>query len=257
MIARALVAILLMMNLCVAVWWASGGAPARARAVPALAADRNGLTLLAEAPGLVAPAQTSVAEQKGAIAGDDTNPPPIAAAPPVAESTLGTDQPAPVDVDLGGVAGSGEERCFSLGPFTTHDELARVSMALTANLRRQQVRETEVSEADGYQVLLPALPDRSAALAAAKALQTAGVRDYYVITSGEQRNAISLGLFRDLGNAERRRDALRALGFDARLLPRQRQRSQWWLDIAVDESDDWRALIGEPVGWRIETFDCR
>lgn len=253
MIARALVAIFLMMNLCVAVWWAAGGEPARAHAPPALAADAEPLTLLAEAPARVAPVEAGITAQAGADAdtgSDDPDTQNATGLEAAARTTESADAMSPR------TSPAGDARCFSLGPFREHDDLARVSTALSAKVRRQQVRETEISEANGYQVLLPAFRDRGAAFAAAKALQTAGIRDYYVITAGEQQNAISLGLFRDLGNAERRHDSVRAIGFDARLLPRQQQRRQWWLDIAVGESDEWRAAIGEPDGWQVAALEC-
>jgi hypothetical protein len=69
------------------------------------------------------------------------------------------------------------------------------------------------------------------------------VRDYYVVTAGDQENTVSLGLFRDLANAEKRRDELSAQGFTAVLEPRTEDAAQWWIDLAAEPGFDWTVLL--------------
>src|SRR5690606_12837132 len=83
---------------------------------------------------------------------------------------------------------------------------------------------------------------REQALATARQLAARGVRDYYVVTAGEQENTVSLGLFRELANAEKRRDDLQAQGFRAQLEPRTEQASQWWIDLVSEPGLDWAAV---------------
>ena len=102
--------------------------------------------------------------------------------------------------------------------------------ALTPGVARIQYREVAATQLRGYRVYLPASGSREAALAAARQLAARGVRDYYVVTAGDQENTVSLGLFRDLANAEKRRDELSAQGFAAVLEPRTEDAAQWWIE---------------------------
>lgn len=136
-------------------------------------------------------------------------------------------------------------RCLSIGPFATPADLRRASNALQPIVARMQVREALSAQVRGYRVYLPALPDRESALAAARRLAEGGMRDYYVVTAGAEENTVSLGLFRDLGNAEKRRDEVRELGLEPRLEPRTDEVVQWWLDVAVDAGVDLDPAIGQ------------
>ena len=103
---------------------------------------------------------------------------------------------------------------------------------------------------------LPASNNREEALAAARELAARGVRDYYVVTAGEQENTVSLGLFRDLGNAEARRDELAALGFQPVLEPRTSGASEWWIDLAAEPGFDWRTPLPRPAGIDARDVAC-
>ena len=60
-----------------------------------------------------------------------------------------------------------------------------------------------------------------------------GLTDYFVIVSGDMENSISLGLYRDEQNARKRQQALRALGFNPRVVPRYKTIDQFWLDYQL------------------------
>jgi hypothetical protein len=135
-----------------------------------------------------------------------------------------------------------EHRCHTLGPFSTQAELRRVMDVLTPVAERIQYREGRQIANRGFWVFIPPLPTRSEALALARQLSARGIRDYYVVTAGDQENTVSLGLFRDPENAERRRAEVAALGFDPQLRARSEEQAVWWVDMAEDP--------GAPVSWR-------
>jgi hypothetical protein len=114
--------------------------------------------------------------------------------------------------------------------------------ALTPLVARIQYREAHATETRGYWVYLPAQSSREQALAMARQLSTKGVRDYYVVTAGDQQNTISLGLFRDQGNAEKRRNEITALGFAPQVTARTEELPVYWIDYAQDSRT--------PVNWR-------
>lgn len=146
--------------------------------------------------------------------------------------------------------------CLQLGPFQTPADLRRAAGVLQPHVGRVQPREARATQLRGYRVYLPALPGRDEALAAARELAARGMRDYYVVTAGAEENTVSLGMFRELRNAEVRREEVRALGFEPRLDPRTEDVSQWFLDIAVAEGQDWREILGGYSGVEAKEIEC-
>lgn len=122
-------------------------------------------------------------------------------------------------------------QCASLGPFETQSDLRRGLELLTPQVVRIQFQERSQESTRGYWVYLPAYGDRDSALKAARQLNSAGVRDYYVVTAGDHENTVSLGLFRDRENALRRQGQIAALGFPARLEERTEVERQFWIEF--------------------------
>ena len=143
------------------------------------------------------------------------------------------------------------DTCTSIGPFATQADMRGALNALTPHVSRIQYREAHATETRGYWVYLPATTSREQALAIARQLSAKGVRDYYVVTAGDQQNTISLGLFRDKGNAEKRRNEVAALGFAPELVTRTEELPVYWLDFATDPQ--------HPLNWhtRVAQSDLR
>ena len=217
MILRSLVVLLVCLNLGVGAWWALRRDPLPPPP-PAVEAGTGGLVLLGEAEAPPLPDEAEL----GAV------PVPLPKTP----------------------------RCLSLGPFATPADLRAAMNALTPHVGRIQFREVPATELRGYRVYLPAAGSREAALATARQLAARGVRDYYVVTAGAQQNTVSLGLFRDLGNAEKRRDELMAQGFQPVLEPRTEDAAQWWIDLAAEPGFDWRGLLPGRTELEERPVDC-
>ena len=191
---------------------------------------------------------------------------PVVAPPPAIESGTGTlvllgeaEAPPPPDLaDVGAVPVPmpATAACLTLGPFATPAELRAAMNALTPLVARIQFREAASTALHGYRVFLPAANSREEALATARQLAARGVRDYYVVTAGAQENTVSLGLFRDLGNAEKRRDELVALGVQPILEPRTTEGSEWWIDLAAEPDFDWRTPLPRADGLQANAVDC-
>lgn len=163
--------------------------------------------------------------------------------------------------ELAGPAETAAERandhCRTIGPFPTQADLRAAMNALTPMTKRIQFHETRTTQTRGHWVYLPAMPTREQALATARSLSAKGVRDYYVVTAGDQQNTISLGLFREPANAEKRRAEITALGFSPQVNTRTEDTPQYWIDAAVAAGDefDWRPLArGSDL--REERIDC-
>ncbi|MFO1493455.1 MAG: SPOR domain-containing protein [Lysobacterales bacterium] len=201
MIARILFLLLLVLNVAAGAWWSLRPAPppeAFSAADPGVSA----LVLLHERDANAMSAAAAAAS--------------VAAAP--------ADPSAPPRV------------CQSLGPFETETDMRRALELLTPQTARIQFQESSVDMPRGYWVYLPAYNDRDAALKSARQLNAAGVRDYYVVTAGDHENTVSLGLFRERANAQRRQAQIAALGFPARLEERTEVQRRYWVDYEISGS---------------------
>jgi sporulation related protein len=135
--------------------------------------------------------------------------------------------------------------CVALGPFATPQDLRSARQALTSQATRMRSRQEQASQASGWWVYLPAAGSRSQALEQARQLGAHHIDDYFVVSSGDQPNTISLGLFKDPANARKRRDEVVAAGFPARMSERSESVPEYWLDLVVADRSrfDWRSHI--------------
>ncbi|MBX3726857.1 MAG: SPOR domain-containing protein [Xanthomonadales bacterium] len=220
MLARIVFLLLLALNIAAALWLWLAPVPERQRlatADPGVAV----LTLLGESLASLGDASAELADA----------PEPM---------------PEPLPVQAGSAASSGASLCIEIGPFQTQSALRQAETALVALGQPLASRETVERSFRGYWVYLPAFASRDRALVTARELAAAGVRDYYVVTAGDRENTISLGLFRDRANAERRQGEMRSRGYPAELSERVEEQRVFWLAIRQPDPApiDWRTLVG-------------
>ncbi len=208
MLLRALILLLLCMNAGVAAWWVSHREPV-AIVVPATDKNVPPLVLLSEA------------ELK-----------PVADAAELAE--------APAELSPNAV-------CLSIGPFSTPAQLRLAMDLMLPRVERIQFREVPAVALRGYRVYLPPAASRAEALQTARALSAKGITDYYVVTAGDDKDTVSLGIFRELENATQRREALAALGYSPVIEPRTDQLPQWWIDVAALPGLNWKTTLPDPA----------
>lgn len=150
------------------------------------------------------------------------------------------------------------DTCLSIGPFPTQADMRAAMNELTPLVSRIQYREAHATETRGYWVYLPAQPSREKALSLARDLSMKGVRDYYVVTAGDQQNTISLGLFHDEGNAKKRQAEIAALGFSAQLIARTEELPVYWIDFAEDSHHpvNWHKHVSSQLTLREQKVEC-
>ncbi|WP_028917537.1 SPOR domain-containing protein [Pseudoxanthomonas sp. J35] len=215
MFVRALIVVLVALNLGVAAWWLS-----RPEAVepPPPVSTRGGVELqLLPAP---------------------TEPPGGAPALPAAKAAPVPEPPAAPAAP----AAAAPLACLRLGPFPDR-AAADVARAGLGALLRDPVLDEEAGTATGYRVLLPPAPDRAQAQATARRIAAAGFEDFIVLTRGDEANAIALGAYRNRDTAERRVASLRAAGFPAELRAQGGGASRWWLQGATSDPAQVRATF--------------
>lgn len=125
---------------------------------------------------------------------------------------------------------SGVPRCYSLGPFTRKASF---------NLVRKSLREqgvdvfSRVSSGQvrkGYWVMLPVSATSNQAKVKIQQLKEKGIKDYFLVATGEMKNAISLGVFSKPKLAKRRQDEVEKQGFTVKISQITLPKRTYWLE---------------------------
>jgi hypothetical protein len=150
------------------------------------------------------------------------------------------------------------DACTTLGPFMTSVDMRTTMQALSPHVARIQYREEQLSRSHGYWVYLPAAATREAALDEARQLAAKGIHDYYVVTAGDTQDTISLGLFNDESNANKRLEMVKKAGFPAKLEQRIETEPAYWLDYSVPAGSafEWQAWLPGRNDLQSKPIDC-
>jgi cell division septation protein DedD len=255
---RNLCLALVLANLAFAAWHLWFSQPPRA--VHVADPDVPGITLVSELPPdlkalpRIDDATASAAVEVPAGAPADALEHGASAAPNVGAQAAGA--PPPADAAAAAVAPGAH--CSSVGPFR---ELAQAATA-AANLRAAGYQPTQrVAEGDiwiGYWVYLDALTSEAKANEVLAKVRDAGVTDSYVIPNSDSGSLVSLGVFSEISGVSRRREEVRALGFDPKVVDRTRRATVYWVDVVLtgDQTLDFDALQTPGRIIRLEQRKC-
>jgi hypothetical protein len=226
MVLRLLFVLLIALNIAVGAWLLLGQDDAHVRS--ATDPDVPALQLLSERPA--SPASAPIVATTAPV--------------PTSASTLSPATPASA-TNARSNSSSRVYTCIAIGPFATPLDLRNARTALTAQAARMRSRQEQTTQSHGWWVYLPASASRDQALAQARRLSAANIKDYFVVGSGDQPNTVSLGLFKDPANARKRRDEVVAAGFPAQMSERTETVPEYWLDLAVADNAhfDWRSRV--------------
>ncbi|MEW5837018.1 MAG: SPOR domain-containing protein [Pseudomonadota bacterium] len=236
MFLRLLFVLLIALNIAVGAWLVLGQDDVT---VPSVADPGVPvLHLLTERPDLVAAAPAPAPEASAQVEVASSDALAVAASSPASGGT-----PAP----SGSRSTAASYECLALGPFPSLQALRSARERLAPETARSRSRQEQSQQSRGWWVYLPAQASRAQALAVAQRLADAHVSDYFVVSSGDQPNTISLGLFKDPANARKRREELVAAGFPAQMTERVETVPEYWLDVVVPDagSATWRQRVRE------------
>lgn len=171
-------------------------------------------------------------------------PPPAApalqASPLVLLAEMPAQRPAPAETERAPAAAAVDAAalpagCQALGPFGDRDAVIVARDRLLAAGVASLPSAVDASERLGYWVHTRPAATRDEATQTVDRLRRAGIRDFYVVSDGEVRNAVSLGVFGQPETAEQHATRLRAMGFDVVVGERRRQMTAWWLGFTAPE----------------------
>ena len=190
--------------------------------------------------------------------------PGIAEQQPLATATglpqQGVEAP-PADVPEAAVIEEGSsavEHCTSVGPFRELSQAATAAAALrtTGYQPLQRVAESDIWI--GYWVYIPKIATEREANEILAKVRAEGITDSYVIPNSDTGNLVSLGVFSEISGVSRRRDQVRALGFEPEVVDRTRRATVYWIDISLraDQALDFDSLQVPGRIIRLEQRDC-
>jgi hypothetical protein len=156
------------------------------------------------------------------------------------------------------IAAPASARCTSVGPFRELSQAATAAAALRGAGYQPLQRVAEGDVWIGYWVYIPAIATEPQANEILAKMRADGIGDSYVIPNSDSGNLVSVGVFSEISGVSRRRDQVRALGFEPQVVDRTRRATVYWIDVALtpDQTLDFDAL--QPAGRiiRLEQRDC-
>jgi SPOR domain len=123
--------------------------------------------------------------------------------------------------------------CHTLGPFKDERILKQARKQLAEQVRDIDVRKREESQRHRYWVYLPTMSSRAKAIEQSKQLAKYKISDYYIVHSGDKRNAISLGHFKEKKHADHRVNQLKKHDLEAEMEVIFRHLDVFWLDYST------------------------
>jgi len=145
--------------------------------------------------------------------------------------------------------------CARVGPFAA-DEADKLLGGLPPYVRLLADVAEEYNALDGYYVLIPALPSRVAGEQMMRELGSAGVKDIWLISSGDMRNAISLGFFKFDETAKRRAADIARKGFPVEIKENTAVQQRRWLHLKNVDGGDLRLSLPLAANVKVEPLAC-
>lgn len=148
-------------------------------------------------------------------------------------------------------------RCVSVGPFATLPSADQTASRLAGEklnaVRRPEERRSESS----YWVYLAPFADRKQAEQRLKELERLGVRELLIMQDANGRPAISLGLFTQADNAQKRLQELAQKGVAAQQEVRFRTETLVWFDLRLPEPADAVLERLRALDWNAPAIEVR
>ncbi|RNF82182.1 SPOR domain-containing protein [Montanilutibacter psychrotolerans] len=252
MLTRALLVLLLVLNLGVATWWLLRGPPPKAAPAP-LPVGAQRLQLTSEA--------AATAIHAAAAAGNGSDALVEKPAAPTTTATAAVEAPAAeTPAAEAAVPPAPTAQCLSLGPFASTGAVAQAQVQVKPLVERVSVRKQEPSRGRGWRVFQPPSADAAAADAAAQRIAAAGFSDYFVVREGAEANSVALGRYGSEAAARKRADALVAAGIPAQAAPVGGEgdaTTVYWLDVAAAAGFDAGKAQTLVAATERRQLDCR
>lgn len=126
-------------------------------------------------------------------------------------------------------------RCLELGPFPRQTDAAQLLWNLSEKDLKADIRTALDKKTTGYWVLM--FPEKDEVKAIFQKLKASNIQDIQLLSQGEFPNALSLGLYSDQAQAEKRRNQLLEQGFKSEIRSRITEEFIYWIQLKYPEGN--------------------
>lgn len=144
-----------------------------------------------------------------------------------------TPQEESVPEEMRGAPVGQQPLCRLVGPFNT-EGLAKVRLALGDQMNEIRVISKEEIVNGGYWLIISPSDTKDAAESVLINLRQREI-DSFLITDGEYRNGITLGVFSEKENADSYQENLKKKGVESLLIPRTQVEQRSWLQLSDEK----------------------
>jgi hypothetical protein len=123
--------------------------------------------------------------------------------------------------------------CWILGPFDSEKQMHEAWQSLEYIALDMQSSKTVQVTPQGYQVIIPPSVSEAEAKILLELLVAAGLDSGRVITEGRSKNAVSMGRFIDLAEAQKKQKLAQGLGLEAVLSSIQSEKTYWQIIATI------------------------
>ena len=127
-----------------------------------------------------------------------------------------------------------EKKCFEVGPFT--DELSVKQWLVKNALISQKTIQKDSAVPSDYQVYYPAAQTPEQSRINKLMLNAKGLQDIWLIPSGDNKGAYSLGVFKDKQRALVFKTELSEKGIQAQIKQREKTVPEWFARVMLDKT---------------------
>ncbi|AKH21401.1 SPOR domain-containing protein [Sedimenticola thiotaurini] len=131
--------------------------------------------------------------------------------------------------------------CGAFGPFERGAEARAIAESLVGQGMDASLRRESMEKPIGFWVLIPPLSSQQAAIEKVKQLRASGIEDIRRFVKGDLKDGISLGVFSNKSNAQKRQQEVANKGHRADVVPRLITVPSYWIDYRSDQSGVERA----------------
>ena len=151
-------------------------------------------------------------------------------------AVLGSGEPS----DLAAVVG---RSCVTIGPFKANADADAASIQYAGEGMRTSLRSMRGQIFVGHWVQIRKIADRATGNSMLEKLKEGGLADAYLVATDDNGLNISLGLFGDLERAEKVELQAKSLNLPADIVPRTREGTIFFIDIALPPGKGAGAMI--------------
>ncbi len=214
--------------------------------VPAAIGTGGTLTLLSETPEMVPGKSTDPADRRTTKVAESRKQ-VKASSPPVTEN----DSPVTLPSE-----------CYRISGFRETSEADALTLAVQQKGARLSGRGASQMTRSNHWVIIPPVESRIAARKVIRELQAHGMNDFYLVRSGEYKNAISLGVFSTETAAVKRLKRIHALslsGPNPRLDYREMTAKRYWVEVQWPDGEEppGKKLVSENAEIEVARISCR